>query len=89
MTVKIMPRINHAARCANRRSATRDPAAMAGSRNRILVKTTRATSTKVANRSSMNPSPAQWPMPKSALNNAPYASTIVRPSTRNAQNVNA
>jgi len=58
----------------------------------MIVKVMMPASTPTANRSSMNPMNAQWPMPgiaKLRLNRSPYASMIVSSRTMKPQNVSA
>ncbi len=58
----------------------------------MIAKVMMPASTPTANRSSMNPMKAQWPMPgiaKVLENRSPYASMIVSSSTMKPQNVSA
>ena len=63
MTRKIMPRTSHAAFVREPRNREARPRRSGEFRTRITVNVMIAASTATADRSSMNPMNAQWPMP--------------------------
>ncbi len=92
MTAAIMPSTTQAARVCEPKNRDRRPSLCGSLRSRMTVNVPRPASTPTANRSSIKPMTAQWPIPGIANvreNRSPYASMIVSSSTMKPQNVAA
>jgi hypothetical protein len=92
MTAAIMPSTTHAARVCEPKNRDRRPLVCGSLRSRMTVNVMIPARTPTANRSSMNPSAADCPIPgmeNVRENRAPYASIIVSSSTMKPQNTAA